>query len=66
VAPRSSDPTSEVRNVSDECRAPVYWYEGEYEGWCELAAGHDGPHFDGLNWYDDDNHEVDPDDRAGV
>lgn len=42
------------------CGHLVYWWDGEYEGECELPAGHDGPHFDGLSWFDDDNQEVDP------
>lgn len=48
------------------CYRHVYWYDGEYEGDCELAAGHDGPHFDGLSWFDDAGHEVaDPAGDAG-
>jgi hypothetical protein len=42
------------------CGKFVYWWDGEYEGNCELADSHDGPHFDGLSWYDDDLDEVDP------
>lgn len=41
------------------CGAFVSWWEGEYEGNCELPEGHDGPHFDGLSWYDDDMEQVD-------
>jgi hypothetical protein len=36
-----------------ECGFHVYWWDGEYEGNCELDEGHDGPHFDGRVWYDD-------------
>lgn len=36
------------------------WYDGEYEGECELPKGHAGPHYDGLSWFDDDRNEVDP------
>jgi hypothetical protein len=32
--------------------------DGEYERFCELEAGHDGPHFDGLAWYDDAGYPV--------
>lgn len=40
------------------CGELVYWWNGEYEGWCEREADHDGPHFDGTSWYDDDMDEV--------
>lgn len=40
------------------CGRFVSWWEGEYEGNCELAEGHDGPHFDGMSWYDEDGIEV--------
>lgn len=43
----------------DLCGKFVYWWDGEYEGECELPEGHDGPHFDGLSWYDDDTTPVD-------
>lgn len=42
------------------CGAHVYWWDGEYEGDCELDEGHDGPHFDGVSWYDDEGDEVQP------
>lgn len=42
------------------CGRTVYWWDGEYEGECELPAGHVGPHFDGTHWFNDDNEEVDP------
>lgn len=52
-------------NVSaKQCGVTVYWWDGEYEGECELPEGHDGPHFDGMSWYDDDNQEVDAPDKA--
>lgn len=44
----------------DLCERMVYWWDGEYEGSCELPKNHKGPHFDGLSWFDDDNEEVDP------
>ncbi|WP_433730975.1 hypothetical protein ACQP2Y_21500 [Actinoplanes sp. CA-051413] len=51
------------------CGKLVYWWDGEYESNCELAASHEGPHFDGLSWYDDDMNEVDapatPDNDGG-
>jgi hypothetical protein len=40
------------------CNEFVYWYDGEYEGNCELPSGHEGDHFDGISWYDDDGNEV--------
>lgn len=39
------------------CAQFVSWWDGEYEGECELPEGHRGPHFDGLSWYDDDMNE---------
>lgn len=47
------------------CNAFVYWWNGEYEGECELSDGHEGPHYDGLSWYVGDGRwaeEVDPSD----
>lgn len=43
-----------------ECGKMVFWYDGEYEGTCELEPDHDSPHYDGLSWYDDDGEEVLP------
>jgi hypothetical protein len=49
------------------CNAPVYWWEGEYDMNCIRLEGHEGDHFDGLSWYDDDmtpkddDHEEKPD-----
>jgi|GEM_PF-4501044 hypothetical protein len=34
-----------------ECRECVYWWDGEYEGNCELPEGHEGHHFDGLSCF---------------
>jgi hypothetical protein len=36
------------------CGKHVYWWDGEYEGDCELPEGHEGDHWDGRSWYDDD------------
>lgn len=36
------------------CGRFVSWWAGEYEGNCELPDGHDGDHWDGLSWFDDD------------
>lgn len=41
------------------CGRSVSWWGGEYEGNCELTLDHDGPHYDGLFWFDDDGAEVD-------
>jgi hypothetical protein len=40
------------------CERLVYWWDGEYEGTCELRRNHKGPHFDGLSWFDDNNEQV--------
>ena len=40
------------------CGKTVYWWGGEYEGECELGEGHEGDHFDGLSWYDDDGNQT--------
>lgn len=37
------------------CGRHVYWWDGEYEGVCELPDDHDGDHYDGLSWFDDLN-----------
>lgn len=37
------------------CGEFVSWWEGEYEGTCELPPEHEGDHFDGLSWFDDDH-----------
>ena len=44
--------------MAELCRKFVFWWDGEYEGECELSKDHEGPHYDGLSWYDDDNEEV--------
>lgn len=40
--------------VTKHCHRFVSWWDGEYEGSCELQEGHDGDHYDGLSWYNDD------------
>lgn len=35
------------------------WWEGEYEGECELPENHGGDHFDGLSWCDVNREMVD-------
>lgn len=45
---------------SPACGRAVFWWAGEYEGECKLPAGHDGPHFDGLHWFNDEGDEVPP------
>jgi hypothetical protein len=37
-----------------DCAAMLFMYEGEYEGECELPAGHDGPHWDGTSTWRSD------------
>lgn len=47
------------------CCQPVNWWEGEYEGTCELRLDHPPDlHFDGMSWYDDDQRERYPDDAT--
>lgn len=41
------------------CGKFVTWWNGEYEGNCELRPHQDSPHFDGQSWYDDEGNEVD-------
>lgn len=54
------------QGVSERCNAFVDWWDGEYEGYCELPKGHEGDHFDGLSWFNedrdctDDQHEATP------
>lgn len=40
------------------CYKMLYWWNGEYEGNCELPPDHEGPHYDGSYWFNDDNEEV--------
>ena len=42
------------------CSRFVYWWDGEYEGNCERPEGHDGDHWDGVSWFND---ELEPTDR---
>jgi hypothetical protein len=49
-----------------ECGREVSWWCGEYEGECELPAGHSGDHYDGLSWYNDDQECTDDDHRSGL
>lgn len=45
------------------CYDSVYWWDGEYEGTCELRIDHPpGIHYDGMSWWDDDDAELDLDD----
>ena len=48
--PEASTPHSEPK----PCGRRVYWWDGEYEGECQLPKGHEGDHFDDLSWYDDE------------
>lgn len=50
------------------CCAELHMYDGEYEGECKRAAGHDGAHFDGLTtwhtvdgWTDHETIDLDAD-----
>lgn len=46
------------------CGKFVSWWNGEYEGECELPEGHAGDHFDGLSWFNDDGENTDSDHDA--
>jgi hypothetical protein len=42
------------------CGATVHWWDGEYDGECELPKGHLEPfHYDGVSYYDDDENPRD-------
>ena len=49
------------------CGRLVIWYDGEYEGECERPDEHEGDHYDGLHWYNDDSEctDADHEDDAG-
>ncbi len=32
----------------------VSWWDGEYEGECELPMDHAGPHYDGISCFTDE------------
>lgn len=42
----------------NKCGHSVSWWEGEYEGVCELTEGHEAPHYDGISCFDDDENKV--------
>lgn len=45
--------------MSDQCRAYLFMYDGEYEGNCELVADHPMPHNDGVStWETDEGGDV--------
>lgn len=39
------------------CGHPIYWWDGEYDMNCILPINHEGDHFDGLTWYDDEQND---------
>lgn len=41
-----------------KCGKFVSWWNGEYEGECELPKDHEGPHYDGMSCFTDDGDEV--------
>lgn len=53
--------TPTTSNISNEkCGQHVYWWDGEYDGDCELPKGHLEPfHYDGISYFDDDNNSRD-------
>lgn len=40
------------------CNKSISWWDGEYDGECELPKGHQGPHYDGMSCFTDDGDEV--------
>lgn len=42
----------------DTCDKFVSWWDGEYEGTCELPKGHQGPHYDGISCFNDEGDDV--------
>lgn len=44
------------------CGKLLYLWDGEYEGECELPVDHEGLHFDGLSWFDDNGEVVEASD----
>ncbi len=43
------------------CGEFVSWWAGEYEGNCELLSDHEGDHWDGLSWFNNDGECTDSD-----
>lgn len=43
--------------MTELCGRFISWWDGEYEGNCQLAAGHEGCHFDNMTWFDDEGLE---------
>ena len=42
------------------CYLFVYWWDGEYEGNCELRKGHPPNfHYEGVSWFDDNSDPAD-------
>lgn len=44
----------------NRCNEFVSWWDGEYEGNCEMPEGHrpSNLHYDGMSYFDDDGDEV--------
>jgi len=36
----------------------VYWWDGEYEGECNLEANHNRDHTDGISWWNDEKEDT--------
>ena len=41
-----------------QCDASVYWWDGEFEDYCELPTDHEGHHSGRYACWDDDNEAV--------
>lgn len=47
-------------SLPEKCNKHVYWWNGEYDGDCELPKDHLEPfHYDGVSYFDDDNNNRD-------
>lgn len=56
----------EIWNRNPRCNEFVSWWGGEYEGNCERDPDHEGDHYDGLSWYDDEGQQAEPDSSYDV
>lgn len=46
----------ELARLVPRCDAMLSMWDGEYEGDCELLAGHEMPHWDGMTSWREDEH----------
>lgn len=41
------------------CEARIYWFDIDVSARCVRPEAHDGPHRDGIRWFDDNGLQVD-------